>query len=262
MDCVTFTFKQVVLAGIAARAIFFVEIINVARFVTKALSGRWDTHEVTSCVLNAVEEGCPRGRLLDLIIESFPQWKKRVLSWKDSQFAMVQRVYDHAKPFEKEWPLYMSNALPNVTLVIEKHRDRDCRGEANLCDAFVTSDFIESYFGCLKDSHLKLGKIDITNTTGLAAAKKNHTFDTPSNRLRHEEKRRKDRKEPPMTLEEKVEYFKTDAWGAFSSLDPEEQEWLYLAESKTVVWKKRRKDQQDLKVPVHSHHDPLRRAHT
>ena len=128
MLCCTSPYKQVTLAGITARAIFFVEIINVARFVTKALSGRWDTHQVTSCVKQAVEEGCPRGRLLELIIDSFPQWSKRVLSWKESQSAMVQRVYDHAKPFEKEWPLYMANALPNVQLVIDKHCDRDCRG--------------------------------------------------------------------------------------------------------------------------------------
>ena len=92
------------------------------------------------------------------------------------------------------------------------------------------------------------GERGAVNVTGLGAAKKNHTFDAQTIRLRHEEKKRKDRREPPMTIEEKVDFLKTDPWGAFSSLDPEEQEWLYLAESKTVVWKQRRKNQQDLKV--------------
>ena len=144
----------------------------MARFVTKALSGRWDTDRVTTAVFTAVKEGCPRGWLLELLAAEFPDWGTQIATWKASQAAMTQRVYEAATDFEAAWPLYMRNALPSVLIVIEKHRDRDCSGDPQLFDAFVTSDFIESFFGCLKDSWLQLGKIDIKNVTGIAAAKK------------------------------------------------------------------------------------------
>ena len=105
-----------------------------------------------------------------------------------------------------------------------------------LFDAFVTSDFIESYFGCLKDSYLKMGKIDVTNVTGIGAAKKNHTFDTPANRLRTEKALRKKRCEEPMTMEEEVAFVELRPMAAFESLPPEDQERLYLQESKTEVY--------------------------
>ena len=53
---------------------------------------------------------------------------------------------------------------------------------------------------------MKLGKIDITNVTAIAASKKNHTFDTPENLVRTEDARRLALGEERMDLEEKVEF--------------------------------------------------------
>ena len=212
------------------------------------MSGRHDTHELTDLVVTCVNDGCPRGRLLGLVEEARPAWKPKLDKWSRKRSAVVDRVYAAAAAFENEWPLYMENALPSVLLMIEKHRDRDCRHDPHLFDAFVTSDFIESCFGCLKDSHLKLGKIDITNVTAIAASKKNHTFDTPENLVRTEDARRLALGEERMDLEEKVEFLKAAPWAAFAALSEEEQEWLYLTESKTATWKARRGVQNQLKA--------------
>jgi hypothetical protein len=121
---------------------------------------------------------------------------------------VADRIHAAATAFKNEWPLYVENALPGVLLMIEKHRDRNCRHDPHphLFDAFVTSDFIESHFGCLKDSHLKLGKVDITNVMATAASKKTHALNASENLVRTEDARRLALGEERMDLKEKVEF--------------------------------------------------------
>jgi hypothetical protein len=103
---------------------------------------------------------------------------------------------------------------------------------------FVTSCYIESFFGVLKDAHIATGKSRITNVTGVGVGIKSGTFITQEERLRLEQKRRKKSHLPARSKEECAAFANEDSLVGWHSLDEETKEYLYTASRgrwKTVV---------------------------
>ena len=218
-----------VMAALAARAIFNVEIIEVAVFFCKALATRWDLDQFYDLVISALERKCQRGELVNSMVHAFPAFEQKILQYVESQSEKVRSVYESAKAYDDQWQHFMVHACNPVLTCVREHRDAPTSGVAVARDGYVTSCFIESFFGVLKDAHVASSKVRVTNVCGIAAAIKSGTFNTQEERLRAEQKRRKTSHLPPLPHEECIAFAKEDPLAGWHSLDDETKEYLYKA---------------------------------
>ena len=215
------------IAALAARSIFCVEVIDLAVFFTKALATRWTLGEFYDLVIGTIENCCPKGELASKMVQQFPEYEERIKSYVKSQSPKVKAVYDAAKAYDDQWPHFMAKACPAVLWCVKEHRDDCVKGQDLMRDGFVTSCFMESFFGVLKNAHTASSKVRVTNVCGVAAAIKSGTFLTQSERLREEQKRRKQCRLPAMTRDECVAFAEEDPLASWHSLDPETRDYLY-----------------------------------
>ena len=75
-------------------------------------------------------------------------------------------MYKAAKAYDDQWPHFMARACLAVLSCVMEHRDACVKGDPLMTTGFVTSCYIESFFGVLKDAHIATGKGRITNVTG------------------------------------------------------------------------------------------------
>ena len=133
------------MAGLAARAIYCVEVSEVSVFFWKALAMRWELDDFYNLVVAALEGNCQRGELLNSLKITFPEFEDEIERSAESQLEKVNAVYEAAKVYDNQWPHFMARACPAVIACVQEHRDANVRGDSTTRDGFVSSCYIESF---------------------------------------------------------------------------------------------------------------------
>ena len=141
----------------------------------------------------------------------------------------VNAVYEPAKAYDDQSPHFMARSCPAILKCVKEHHGACTKGDGLMRDGFVSSCFMESFFGVLRNAHTASSKVQVTNICGVAAAIKSGKFLTQSERLRAEQKRRKQCHLPPMTQSECAAVTEEDPLAGWHALDDETKEYLYRA---------------------------------
>ncbi len=158
-----------VLAALAARAIYCVEVSEVSVFFCKVLATRWELSEFYDLVILSLQSFCLKGELAASLLRTFPEFSQKIDAYVVSQADKIKAVYKAAKAFDDQWPHFMARACLAVLSCVMEHRDACVKGDPLMTTGFVTSCYIELFFGVLKDAHIATGKGRITNMTGVGA---------------------------------------------------------------------------------------------
>jgi hypothetical protein len=146
------------------------------------------------------------------------------MRWFRFQTPLVEAVYKATVPFESETSVIVPRCSPKVIAKIIELHDGDYDGDQTMFQAFVTNDFEESSFGCLKDMHRQSNKIrKVSNITGPASCRMNGAFSTIEQMPRLEQKARGNRREDKMTKEEMVQFCEVPSIAAFDSCSADKQ---------------------------------------
>jgi hypothetical protein len=101
------------MAGLAARCVVSVEVIDVMTFAFKALGTRWEQHTICQLVAQQLRKGLPRRGLVDALLElapdHIPDWKTKLEKWADSQEEFWDRVYKGAESYSALVPVFVEN---------------------------------------------------------------------------------------------------------------------------------------------------------
>jgi hypothetical protein len=101
------------MAGLAARCVVSVEVIDVMTFAFKALGERWEQHTICQLVAQQLRKGLPRRGLVDALLElapdHTPDWKTKLGKWAESQEEFWDRVYKGAGSCSALAPVFVEN---------------------------------------------------------------------------------------------------------------------------------------------------------
>jgi hypothetical protein len=224
---------QSAMGCLAGRAVLSVEFITVNRMLVKSVlvekdGGRWKTTKLKDLLILSLQSGLERGKLIKMAADAWPKYAPVIMRWFRFQKPLVEAVYKATVPFESEISVIVPRCSPKVIAKIIELHDGDFDGDPTMFHAFVTNDFEESSFGCLKDMHRQSNKIrKVSNITGPASCRMNGTFSTIEQMLRLEQKARGNRREDKMTKEEMVQFCEVPSIAAFDSCSADKQKETY-----------------------------------
>ena len=166
--------NHVDMGGVAARALAFVNVVQVGIFVHKHLASRWYTRQVNDAIIAICQDAATGTgvvavvNLADRLKTIEPKWAARLNKFAQCTAAQRKRVEEAAVTFADVWPHYSRPGYASMAATLLTHIDRDCMGEEQLKHAFVTSCQLESFFAVIDDVNRASNKIKIAENRGQA----------------------------------------------------------------------------------------------
>jgi hypothetical protein len=173
-----------------ARAMFFVSIGNLARYLLNAFGTRHNLYNIFDDVGNAINDILEAGGVLNeeghsclrrRVLRRCPAWQEKLERWeqKTGNREMGRSVYleintDHNRAWVAS---HWAASLPDLLATLERNLDKNCEGIDVLQDAPVNTDIVEGNMG-LVDYMRHKSQAHLENTFGMAHANRTRVFST------------------------------------------------------------------------------------
>ena len=199
------------MAGLTARCIISIEIIDVMTFAFKALGTRWEQRAICDLVVEQLQLGIPRRGLVcalrKLAPTHLPNWKEKLEKWQSTQEEFWTRIYEAAETYKDLTPLFIINGTKGMIQALLRYADPCDKGDNLMLHAPTSTCFLESVFGCTEDLNETHRRCDIWNSFGIGLCTMSGYYITTTERLRRERQRLKAAGSPAMTPKEEVPSF-------------------------------------------------------